>query len=329
MGSRLASSSEFAVWLHFGAMSRKVELVRLGADEAEALPGPPPRFRSAADVFNKDGKRMKRPDEETIKKALEGKKTKFVSEAELTQNKELYGERLEDGTFSGKTLTEAIIAQREEKDAKFKDNWKQMKQGKNRPLEDDELHFLQQLADEESAKEKAIRELEQKALERLQATHRAAVKPVPHSLTPGSQIRHKPASKRHKVVPRAAKPAEQIASGPDAAVPDVAGAAPPGAAAQAPANTHGDAGNMPESSFPKDRRESNGAQDMPEGKPEPGEAGHDREAGGAAPGSAARPDDRGRVGGTHRLGTGAAVAGGAAGGLLSGYSSSSESDSDD
>lgn len=52
-----------------------------------------------------------------------------MSEAELTQNKELYGERLEDGTFSGKTLTEAIIAQREEKDAKFKDNWKQMKQG--------------------------------------------------------------------------------------------------------------------------------------------------------------------------------------------------------
>lgn len=52
-----------------------------------------------------------------------------MSETELQQNKEVYGERLEDGTFSGRTLTEAIIAQREEKDAKFKDNWKQMKQG--------------------------------------------------------------------------------------------------------------------------------------------------------------------------------------------------------
>lgn len=52
-----------------------------------------------------------------------------MSETELKQNKEVYGERLEDGTFSGKTLTEAIISQREEKDAKFKDNWKQMKQG--------------------------------------------------------------------------------------------------------------------------------------------------------------------------------------------------------
>lgn len=51
-------------------MSRKVELVRLGADEGETLPGPPPRFRPAADVFNKDNKRMKRADEETIKKAL-------------------------------------------------------------------------------------------------------------------------------------------------------------------------------------------------------------------------------------------------------------------
>ena len=45
------------------------------------------------------------------------------------ENKEVYGERLEDGTFSGRTLTEAIIAQREEKEAKYKDIGKQMKQG--------------------------------------------------------------------------------------------------------------------------------------------------------------------------------------------------------
>lgn len=60
---------------------------------------------------------------------IEGKKTNFVSETELQQNKEIYGERLVDGTFSGKTLTEAIIAQREEKDAKYKDVGRQMKQG--------------------------------------------------------------------------------------------------------------------------------------------------------------------------------------------------------
>ena len=58
-----------------------------------------------------------------------GKASKFISEAQLEKNVAKHGERLEDGTFSGRTLTEAIIANREEKDAKFKDAWKQMKQG--------------------------------------------------------------------------------------------------------------------------------------------------------------------------------------------------------
>jgi len=51
-------------------MSRKVELVRVSADDAETLPGPPPQSRPAADVFGKDKTRMRRPDEDTIKKAL-------------------------------------------------------------------------------------------------------------------------------------------------------------------------------------------------------------------------------------------------------------------
>lgn len=50
-------------------MSRKVELVRLQGDD-EVLPGPPPQSRTADQVFKKDNKRMKRPDEDTIKKAL-------------------------------------------------------------------------------------------------------------------------------------------------------------------------------------------------------------------------------------------------------------------
>ena len=70
-----------------------------------------------------------------------GKESKFASEAQLEENKAKHGERLEDGTFSGRTLTEAIVANREEKDAKFKETWKQMKQGAPplsfaRPLDD-------------------------------------------------------------------------------------------------------------------------------------------------------------------------------------------------
>ena len=59
----------------------------------------------------------------------EGKTTKFLSEAELQKNKERHGGSLEDGTFSGRTLTEAILAQREEKEQKFQEGWKTMKQG--------------------------------------------------------------------------------------------------------------------------------------------------------------------------------------------------------
>lgn len=59
----------------------------------------------------------------------EGKTTKFLSEAELQKNKEQHGGSLEDGTFSGMSLTQAIIAQREEKEQKFQDGWKTMKQG--------------------------------------------------------------------------------------------------------------------------------------------------------------------------------------------------------
>ena len=59
----------------------------------------------------------------------EGKTTKFVSEVELQQNKEARGVSREDGTFAGRTLTEAIMAQREEKERKFQEDWKIMKQG--------------------------------------------------------------------------------------------------------------------------------------------------------------------------------------------------------
>lgn len=57
-----------------------------------------------------------------------------------------------------------------------------------------------------------MREQEQKALERMQTARQAAQAPVPHQGTSGRHIRHKPAAKRHKVVPRAVKPAAHLAS---------------------------------------------------------------------------------------------------------------------
>lgn len=57
------------------------------------------------------------------------KASKFMSEAELEANKAVHGERLEDGTFAGRTLREALAANKAEKEQKFQDGWKQMKQG--------------------------------------------------------------------------------------------------------------------------------------------------------------------------------------------------------
>jgi hypothetical protein len=67
---------------------------------------------------------------------------KFVSEAQLEENKAIYGERREDGTFEGRTLSEAIAAQREEREARFKDAWKQMKTGAQKRMLKCMRHYI-------------------------------------------------------------------------------------------------------------------------------------------------------------------------------------------
>lgn len=65
----------------------------------------------------------------TIGRAPGVKASKFMSETELEANKAKHGERLEDGTFAGRTLREALAANKAEKEQQFQDGWKQMKQG--------------------------------------------------------------------------------------------------------------------------------------------------------------------------------------------------------
>ena len=60
------------------------------------------------------------------------KKSKFFTEAQLEENKQKHGERLEDGTFAGRTLREALTANKEEKEARFQQQWKDMKTGARR-----------------------------------------------------------------------------------------------------------------------------------------------------------------------------------------------------
>jgi len=64
-----------------------------------------------------------------------------------------------------KPLAVILREQKEAKQAKFEDQWKQMKTGKNRPLDEDELEFLDNVIEAENVQRKKVMEEEKKALE--------------------------------------------------------------------------------------------------------------------------------------------------------------------
>lgn len=188
---------------------RDVELVRLPDDAPSSPVNAEDVGRSAAAVFPTEMRKMKKVDEATIAAALGGKSTRFYSETELADNKAMHGERLEDGTFSGKTLTQAIIEQREAREAKFQDAWKQIKMGKNRPLEADELEFLEGLREQEAKKARTVRQSEAAALEAFRSMQGSEAKDVGTDLT-AKELRPQPiirkrAAAKSKIV-RAVKP---------------------------------------------------------------------------------------------------------------------------
>jgi hypothetical protein len=80
--------------------------------------------------------------------------------------------------------------------------------GKNRPLEDDELQFLQHLAQEESNKETVVKEAENKAMQRLQEMQKAQRHPA---AAPSALLaKPRPTQKRQLgIVKKAARAAEE------------------------------------------------------------------------------------------------------------------------
>lgn len=66
---------------------------------------------------------------------------------------------------SNKPLAEILREQKEAKQAKFEDQWKQMKTGKNRPLDEDELEFLDNVIEAENFQRRKVVEEEKKELE--------------------------------------------------------------------------------------------------------------------------------------------------------------------
>lgn len=142
--------------------SKGVPLVRVEAEEklydATAIFG-----RDADDVFPTEAK-------QNIEEYVDGQVggiggLKFVTEAEIHKIKEQRGDRPEDGTLSvDKSLAQVLAENKEAKEEAFQEVWRSMKEGKNRPLDDDEAEFLESVAKSEWRANRAHKEQEDEQL---------------------------------------------------------------------------------------------------------------------------------------------------------------------
>lgn len=90
---------------------------------------------------------------------------KFVTETELADIKAKRGERVEDGTFAcDKSLAEVLAENKAKKEEEFQAVWHSMKVGKNRPLDEDEAGFYEDLQKNTWFMEKANKEAEEDEL---------------------------------------------------------------------------------------------------------------------------------------------------------------------
>ena len=89
------------------------------------------------------------------------KSNKFVTAEELERlRKERGGKEEESEKEPVKPLWQILQEQRDVKEEKFQEGWKTMKEGKNRPLEEDEIEFLDEVEEQKRENEKRKREEE-------------------------------------------------------------------------------------------------------------------------------------------------------------------------
>ncbi|KAI8106078.1 hypothetical protein M9435_000627 [Picochlorum sp. BPE23] len=141
---------------------RRVDLVRVvnPLDQGEDEKGGAGR-RAAAEVFPRESKKALL---ESAKEKGLVKDSRFVRESELGGNQEGPGGAPREGRDS-RPLADILLEQREVKQAKFEEGWKVMKTGKNRPLDEEEAGFLEQLLENEAHVEKRIMEEEKNEIQ--------------------------------------------------------------------------------------------------------------------------------------------------------------------
>ncbi|KAK9797009.1 hypothetical protein WJX73_004418 [Symbiochloris irregularis] len=125
---------------------RPMEMIRVHEErlyDREAILG-----RDTASVFPSQSQQAAQASAESAKAALGA--SKFVSEKQLEELRAQRGDRVEDGAIApDKPLVQVLAEAKEAKEEKFQAVWQSMKQGKNRPLDDDELEFVNEMIDRE------------------------------------------------------------------------------------------------------------------------------------------------------------------------------------
>eukprot|EP00195_Chlamydomonas_chlamydogama_P017050 CAMPEP_0202896432 /NCGR_PEP_ID=MMETSP1392-20130828/5446_1 /ASSEMBLY_ACC=CAM_ASM_000868 /TAXON_ID=225041 /ORGANISM="Chlamydomonas chlamydogama, Strain SAG 11-48b" /LENGTH=283 /DNA_ID=CAMNT_0049581795 /DNA_START=59 /DNA_END=913 /DNA_ORIENTATION=+ len=157
-------------------MERKVDMVRIPRQEEvyerEAIFG-----RDVSSVFPSQAKEAAdataASSADAIKEMLGARN--FISESELEKIKASRGASVEDGTIAPqKPLAEILREAKERKNAEFQEVWKSMKTGKNRPLDTEELEFLDQLAQQEAQQLRQWSEQESRELEEFRRAVQSA-----------------------------------------------------------------------------------------------------------------------------------------------------------
>ncbi|KAL3151358.1 hypothetical protein ABBQ38_013190 [Trebouxia sp. C0009 RCD-2024] len=150
--------------------ARKVELIRMPRQEQvferEQVFG-----RDASSVFPTEGQKAAAEAAEVLKSKLGA--NRFISESEIQELQKEYGKNTE-GSEAIKPLAHILLEAKQAKDEAFQNQWKQMKQGKNRPLDEEEIQFVDALEAARRDKEQAERKQELDALEAYQLAVRAA-----------------------------------------------------------------------------------------------------------------------------------------------------------
>ncbi|BDA50143.1 hypothetical protein COCOBI_15-2710 [Coccomyxa sp. Obi] len=189
--------------------SRKMDMVVIPREE-EVFDREEVLGRDASSVFPTESK-APAMDAEAVKAAL-GSNLRFITESELEAIKAERGPRVEDGSVEpSKPLVEVLREAKEAKEAAFQAVWKSMKVGKNRPLDEDDLQFVEAVLEQDRAKDRTVREEERAALDAYQQAvreaeerQRAALEAGPGPQQPQSQPKKAqtaPVAKRKPAIP--------------------------------------------------------------------------------------------------------------------------------